>query len=241
MSISIIIPALNEEKALSGLLPYLKSLEHKALEVIVVDAGSTDQTFAVAKSNGALVLTTKKEGRAVQQHLGALAAKGNALCFLHADTFPNKNFISQIEETLANKKVALGGFISIMRGEKTRWWISYLNYVKTYFCPLIYSPKKYWKGLRLIFGDQVLFCRKSDYLHSGGFDTKDKVMEEASFCLRMSELGRVKMVHQLVYSSDRRVAEWGFWKANRIYVGVAMGWALGYSTQRLEDQYVHIR
>lgn len=241
MAISIIIPILNEEEALSELLPFLNGLDKRPDEVIVVDAGSTDKSQEVAQKYGAKVIVSQKEGRAIQQHVGALKAEEQTLCFLHADTFPNKDFIGQIEEVLANKKVSLGGFISIMKGERTRWWISYLNYVKTYFCPLVYSPKKYWKGLRLIFGDQVLFCRKSDYLQSGGFDLNDKVMEEAKFCLRMNELGRAKLIHRFVYSSDRRVAKWGFWKANRIYIGIAMGWAIGYSTQKLAEQYEHIR
>ena len=241
MGISIIVPVVDEEKALVKLLPFLNSLQKKPEEIIVVDGGDSRRTKEITESNGCLYLKSEKQRRAIQQHLGVLNASYETLCFLHADTFPNPQFISQIETTLSDKGIALGGFVSIMKGRRTRYWISYLNYAKTYFCPLIFSPRKHWRGLRLLFGDQVLFCRKADYLASGGFDVNDKVMEEANFCVRMNTLGRIKLVHHFVYSSDRRVAEWGFWKANRIYIGIAMGWALGFSTQKLADQYVHIR
>ncbi len=241
MSLSVVIPVINEEKALSELLPFLKALEYPPSEIIVVDGGSSDNSKMIAIENGAILLESNREGRAAQLHLGAMNASNLHICFLHADTFPNPGFVNQIKEVMKDDRIALGGFISIMKGKKTRYWISYLNYVKTYFCSFIYSPKKHWKGLRLLFGDQVMFCRKSDYLESGGFKLEDRVMEEANFCLRMSALGRVKLVHQFVYSSDRRVSEWGFFKANRIYIGIAMGWALGLSTQHLEDQYIHVR
>lgn len=242
MKLSIIIPTLNEEGQLVKTLNCLDALELSDTEVIVVDSGSNDGTVKVALDSNVKVVKTLKIGRSHQMHEGALAAKGEYICFLHADTIPPNNLQSLIEATLAKNSVAMGGFVSLMRGEKTRYWFSFLNYIKTYLCPMFYRPAAFFgKGLKLLFGDQVMFCRKSDYLKVGGFDINAEVMEEADLCLRMNHLGQIKMIHQLVYSSDRRVAEWGFWKANRIYFYIAFGWAFGVPNAKLARLYADIR
>ncbi len=58
--VAIVIPALNEEEALSHLLPELPP--HLAQWVIVVDNGSTDATAAVACNAGAIVVNEPARG-----------------------------------------------------------------------------------------------------------------------------------------------------------------------------------
>ncbi|MBL4753970.1 MAG: hypothetical protein JKY52_10315, partial [Flavobacteriales bacterium] len=174
--------------------------------------------------------------------LGARTASGHYLCFLHADTSTPDGLAELIHHTLSNKRVVLAGFVSIMKGKRTRWVISFLNYIKTYLAPLFYRPYAFFfKGLRLLFGDQVMFCRREDYLKSGGFNSETQIMEEAELCLAMNKLGRIRQVHRLVYSSDRRVAQLGWWRAMKIYLYVAMGWAFGMSSKKLSTHYEHIR
>jgi len=59
MKLSIIIPALNEEKSIAYVIKYLPKIYR---EVIVVDNGSSDNTSIVALKNGATVITEKKKG-----------------------------------------------------------------------------------------------------------------------------------------------------------------------------------
>ena len=241
-ALSIIIPTLNEEAYVAKTLRHLSILELRDTEVIVVDAGSTDGTLDIVGQFDTKILKTNIEGRAYQMHEGVLESTGKHICFLHADTLVPTNLQAIIDKTLENKSVVMGGFVSLMRGNKTRYWFSFLNYIKTYLCPLFYRPLSFFgSGLKLLFGDQVMFCRRADYIKSGGFDTTVRVMEEAALCLKMNRLGQIKMVHQLVYSSDRRVSEWGFWKSNRIYLYIAFGWAFGLSNAKLERLYSHIR
>ena len=54
-TLSIILPALNEEKGLSELLPSLLKF-YKDAEIIVVDSGSTDSTTQIAKDNGVKIV-----------------------------------------------------------------------------------------------------------------------------------------------------------------------------------------
>ena len=81
--ISIVIPVLNESAHLPCLLTHLKNNVGRvlAVEVIVVDGGSSDDTVAIAqqfaKANRiALKTISSQRGRAKQMNAGAQVAQG---------------------------------------------------------------------------------------------------------------------------------------------------------------------
>jgi len=85
--ISVVIPALNAEARLDATLDALIAAAMSGLikEVILVDGGSTDLTCDLAENFGATVLAAPP-GRGGQLKVGADAARGDWLLFLHADT-----------------------------------------------------------------------------------------------------------------------------------------------------------
>lgn len=108
--VSIIIPTLNEAGYLGRTLRQLSILDPPAWEVLVVDAGSEDETVAIAQTAGVSVLLASERGQAIQMNQGAKAATGEILCFLHADTWVPDDLVAVIEQTLADPRVAGGGF-----------------------------------------------------------------------------------------------------------------------------------
>ena len=239
--VSIIIPTLNEGSSLGRTLRHLTLLDPPAFEVLVVDGGSHDQTVAIAQAAGVQVLFGQC-GRATQMNHGAEAARGDILCFLHADTRIPDDAIAVIERTLANPTIACGGFISVMAGaQTTRWGISLHNYLKTYYAPLLFKPHLFFRGLRLLFGDQVMFCRRADFGECGGFDEALPIMEDGDLCLRLVQKGRIHQVNRIVQSSDRRVAHWGAWKATAIYLYIGVLWGVGVSATYLKQFYEDVR
>lgn len=88
--ISIIIPARNEEANLEVLLTSLKQQDTGPLEIIVIDDQSDDNTAAVARKHGAVVVSGKElpdgwKGKTWACQQGADAATGDWLLFLDAD------------------------------------------------------------------------------------------------------------------------------------------------------------
>src|SRR5262249_32681643 len=81
MSISVIIPTLNEAIVIAEPIRSLRS-QHPG-EIIVVDGGSADGTVTEARAADRVLATSP--GRALQMNAGATVATGNILLFLHAD------------------------------------------------------------------------------------------------------------------------------------------------------------
>ena len=244
MAVSIIIPTLNEAVALPATLEILNQLDPRPVEILVVDAGSEDTTVEIARNRGAIVIENAPRGRAAQMNAGAARATGDQLCFLHADTEIPLDFVRVADEVLADPRTALAGFISVMRGSGgVRRVTSAHNFLKTWYAPLLFRPISFLQGCRLLFGDQVIICRRADFDAIGGWSPDQTIMEEADLCLRMVRAGRgrVRQVPRKVWSSDRRIAEWGFWRANLTFLYVGLMWGFGAAPDRLARHYEDVR
>lgn len=88
--LSVVIPALNEVDPILSLLQDLSPLRSAGHEVIVVDGGSSDATFAMALPLADRVIAAPR-GRASQMNAGACVASGDLLWFLHADSRVSPN------------------------------------------------------------------------------------------------------------------------------------------------------
>ena len=238
-TVALVIPLLDEEKALPALIEVVRELAPQPDEVIAVDGGSSDRTCELVEAAGWRLLETAK-GRAVQINAGVEAAQSELVCVVHADTIPPADMVQVIRDTLEDNRIALASFTPLITGEKTRWFTSAHNYIKTWYAPLITRPHLFFQGVRLLFGDHAMFFRRADFLSLGGCTPSDAVMEEADLCVKFARLGKIRMVRRIVRTSDRRIAAWGPLKANWIYFKVGILWSLGLRDRMAKD-YPDIR
>lgn len=239
--IAIVIPMLDEAPALPRLAHCLAALDPQPHEIIVVDGGSSDDSIAVAQALGLNVITSPK-GRAIQCNTGVAATTAPFVMILHADTWIPGDAMQVVAATLADPGINLAGFTAILSGpEKVRWVTSFHNWIKTYYAPMIFRPHLFLRGGRLLFGDHAMFFRRDDFEAIGGFDASMAVMEEADLCVRMARRGRTRLVNRIVITSDRRIAKWGEWKANWIYLKVGIRWGLAIRPKTLGKLYPDVR
>jgi glycosyltransferase involved in cell wall biosynthesis len=90
MTASVIIRTRNDHRSLKGTLDAVFEQRVAPLEVIVVDAGSTDRTLAIADASDALVLTLSPEDWSTARSLNRAArvARGDVLVLLSAHCRP---------------------------------------------------------------------------------------------------------------------------------------------------------
>lgn len=239
--VTILIPMLNEEAALPKTLDCVRSLEPPADEIMIVDGGSQDSSVALAKAAGYEVLAAPKKGRGAQINFGVRAAQGDVICVLHADSILPPDAVAVIRDAMADGKTGLASFTPRIAGPQgTRWGSTLHNWVKTWYAPLITRPHLFLRGVRLLFGDHAMFFRREQFLAIGGCDERLVVMEEADLCIKLARYGKIRMVPRWVWTSDRRITEWGRWRANWIYLKVGLMWAMG-ARERLAEEYPDIR
>ncbi|MBK9093909.1 MAG: glycosyltransferase [Anaerolineae bacterium] len=105
MTISVIVPAHNAAGYLRHSLPALQRSIYPALECIVVDDASTDDTAAVCQAFAVqrVGLTGAPHGPATARNRGAAVSQGDILLFLDADVVLRPETLSRLAATFQNE------------------------------------------------------------------------------------------------------------------------------------------
>lgn len=95
-TVSVVIPAYNEEILLPECLDALRRQSYQPDEIIVVDNNSSDATSAIAASFGARVIPEKRQGIAYARTAGFTAAQGDIIIRTDADCIALTDFIEMM-------------------------------------------------------------------------------------------------------------------------------------------------
>ncbi|NNC35237.1 MAG: glycosyltransferase family 2 protein [Croceitalea sp.] len=223
ITISVIIPVLNEADILKALLLHLQqnSLTTNIKEIIVVDGGSTDSTIEIAKAMDATVIKSKR-GRACQMNMGAKNASGTILYFLHADTLPPKHFDKAI---IAAHEKGFGAGCFRMQFDTKNWalrFFAYLSKINHTLC----------RG-----GDQSLFVSKEIFDNSSGFNENYLIYEDSEFIGRLYRVTHFKVLPQKVLTSARRYRQQGWLKVQFHFAIIHLKNYLGANPKQLYQYY----
>jgi poly-beta-1,6-N-acetyl-D-glucosamine synthase len=146
-TVTILIPAYNEEKGMKKTIESALALDypkHK-LEIIVIDDGSKDKTYEIAKkfeSNShpkIKVLTKKNGGKGTALNFGIKRSKGEIIITMDADTAVQPDALKKMVGYFSTSKKVM--CVSPSMG--------------------IYKPKNFWQRIQQIEYHMGVFLRKS--------------------------------------------------------------------------------
>ena len=225
MKISIIIPVLNDELALSETLSHLQSFRLHGHEIIVVDGGSRDNTLVFAYDAADTVIVSRP-GRALQMNSGATVATGQLLLFLHSDTQLPENaetILLSLAENNTGRNL-WGRFDIRLSGSR-------------FVFRLIEALVNLRSRLSSIAtGDQAIFITPTLFERSGGFP-EIALMEDVELSKRLVKITPPVCLRDKVITSSRR------WETRGVVRTVLLMWRLrllyffGVSPDRLKRMY----
>ena len=195
--ISVIVPALNEEKSLPATLARVLA-QSGDYEVIVMDGGSTDRTHAIAAANAGVRLAVAPKGRGSQMNVGAGVARGEWLLFLHADTLLPDGALEAI--AALPDDIQAGGFRHRFSGDD--WRLRLISWMHNWRC----------RWTHVFYGDQALFVRRALFKRLGGFP-EDYPLEDVVFGERLRMRSRPRLLNLHVVTDARKFTQMGAWKS----------------------------
>ncbi|MGW5229601.1 glycosyltransferase [Nocardia niigatensis] len=202
MTLSVIVPARNEEAALGETLRALLDAaaavgpEHD-IDILVVDSASTDGTAALARSLGVRVVESALPGAARARNLGARHAHGELLVFVDADTHVPADALARV---LAHHRNGADGGLTRLAGLdgglRARLWWLFWDHVR--LLPLARAKAM----------SAFMFCTREAFDAFGPFDEQVQISEEWPVLSGLWRARRTRFVHDrelTVRSSSRRM------------------------------------
>lgn len=197
--LSVIIPTLNEAANLPRTLAHTRAAAGaEAIELIVSDCRSDDDTARVAAGHGATAVIEGSQSRAQALNRGAAAARGDRLLFLHADTLLPAGFAGAVRQTLDRRAMVGGAFnFRFLRPPD----LSLLHWKMLGVVALMNNVR--FRTSRNFYGDQAIFVRRRVFDRLGGFPER-ALLEDLHFSRRMKRVGETAILSPAVQSSARR-------------------------------------
>lgn len=219
--ISVIIPVLNEEKQIEGLLSHLATWQGD-FEILFADGGSSDNTVKIIGGRGKII--TAPRGRAFQCNVAAEAAKGEVFFFLHCDSRLAADAVLKIERAV---------------GQGAAWGCFTLRFDDKHFLMSIGSLKSNLRVRfsRIVFGDQGIFMTRELFGRIGGFPLLP-IMEDYQLSLNLKQLAvKPLQINSVITTSARRFQAGGRLKTAWLMHRLRRLYRKGVAIEEIADYY----
>jgi len=206
MDFSVVIPAHNEELLLAnGLRAIEIAAEHASgtVEVIVVASRCTDETAALARESGAIVIDDESRNISAVRNAGAAAATGDALVTIDADSRMAPRTFREIERLLGTGHFVGGGTRVVPERLSAGITATYALMELAVFLT------------RLAGG--MFWCPRADFHAVHGFDESLLIAEDLDFARRLRAHGKrtgrrfTNMRAAPIVASCRKFDRFGDW------------------------------
>lgn len=197
--ISIVIPALNEEKYIGILLEHIVTQDiAEDIEIVVSDAGSTDKTLDIIRDYQIRYprLSVVKGGLpAIARNNGARASSGDPIFFIDADmTIPDKTFLSRAVAYFRSHAFEIATVY--LRPDSDYW-----------FDHLMVSGYNLWLPISRFIrpsGSMCIVASRDMFNKSKGYPEDEIMNEDHDFIYACSKIGRFGIIPLYLVFSIRR-------------------------------------
>lgn len=197
--LSVIVPTRNEQDRIGLLLTGMQTWRRHAVELIVVDGGSLDQTASVAGPLADHCIVTCPE-RAGQQNAGAALARGALLWFVHADAGLQGNEWQTLQRLQQSASAPFWGRFDVRMNSADRR----LKLIAT-----MMNLRSRVTGVAT--GDQGIFISRELFLAIGGFP-QQPLMEDVEISTRLSRVSAPVCLREAIVVDSRRWQKRGVWR-----------------------------
>jgi rSAM/selenodomain-associated transferase 2 len=223
VSLSLLVPVLDEAAGLPALLDHIEALEGD-WEVILADGGSADASVAIATARGVRVLAAPR-GRAAQMNAAAAVATGDPLVFLHADSRLPPD--AAVTLGRAGPTIVGGNFDLRFDGDDR-------------FARLLGAWYRVQRRLGVYYGDSTLWVRRDAFDALGGFRPLP-IMEDYDFVRRLERHGPTACLPGPALTSARRWRRHGVPRTVATWAFIRWAFLVGVPAERLARLYRAVR
>lgn len=228
MTVSVIIPALNERGGLPDTVARVQACLPEA-QIVVADSGSTDGMREWILERPTLLLTDAPRGRGPQMNAGAAAADRDVLLFLHADCLLPAEAGAQLAAVLSDP-ATVGGAFRVRFPEASAPSLHRLARLINFRSRLVSEAT----------GDQAIFMRRTAFEAAGGFP-EWPLFEDMALVTKLKRQGRFRVLPAAVTISPRRWEAHGVWRASLLMCLLYVGYKLGVSPKTLKRWFADVR
>ncbi|MFL5903086.1 MAG: TIGR04283 family arsenosugar biosynthesis glycosyltransferase [Solirubrobacteraceae bacterium] len=224
--LAIVVPVLEEEQALAGVLDHLPV--RPEVEVIVVDGGSRDDTLAIARRHPLRPrVLVEPRGRARQLNLAAEVTRAPLLCFLHADSRLPPDGIASLLGALRDPALIGGNFALRFDGADR-------------FSRVLTAWYSVQRRAGIYYGDSTVWVRAAAFAALGGY-RELPIMDDYDFVRRMERHGRTACLPGPATTSSRRWRALGVPRTVLSWLVIRWLWIAGVPAERLARLYRTVR
>jgi len=183
--VSVIIPAYNEEAGIAQTINSVLTLDYprEKLDIILVDDGSSDRTFEIAKgyeNDGVRVFTKKNGGKGAALNFGIARARGELIATMDADSALMPNALDELLPLFDEEVMAVTPAVKVKPENKLIVELQRIEYLMILFSRKLLS---FIDSVPVTPGPFSIF-RAEVFRKVGGFDEKNLV-EDQEICLRI--------------------------------------------------------
>jgi len=204
--LTIIIPTLNEEKYLPRAIESIKKQNYEC-EIVIADAGSTDQTIPITKRYPCKIIRGGRQGRGRDK--GAEIASGDLLLFIDADVILPEGFLENCTCEILKRDLDIATCSAIPLSNRFSDRILY--FIANTAIILFQKRMPFAQGF-------CIFIKKAIHDKIGGFDETITFGEDSEYVGRAAKYGKFGVLKPNIFVSVRRFEKEGRFRLTLKYI-----------------------